>query len=387
MKQNKSTYRFIISGGGTGGHIYPAIAIADELRQRYPEAKFLFVGAKDRMEMEKVPQAGYEIEGLWISGLQRKLSLKNLMFPFKLISSLVKSRKIIKKFKPTVAIGTGGYASAPLLRTASHEGIPCVIQEQNSHAGITNKWLSSKVQTICVAYQGMEQFFPAEKIVLTGNPVRQDLLNISSPPAGPDESVRRADKTGKRSEAHQFFNLDSSKKTLLVLGGSLGAKRINQLIDTSRSFFEEKHVQVIWQCGKLYEELYKSKTSGLIQVHAFLNRMDLAYAAADFIISRAGALSVSELCLVGKPVIFIPSPNVAEDHQTKNAQAVSENNAAILLKENELEDRFEAEFSALLASSAKQKQLSENIQKMAKPNATNDIVAEIEKLIPEDTRE
>ena len=358
-------YKFIISGGGTGGHIYPAIAIADELQQRYPEAEFLFVGAKDRMEMEKVPQAGYKIEGLWISGLQRKLSLKNLMFPFKLISSLLKSREILKKFKPTVAIGTGGYASAPLLRSASQKGIPCLIQEQNSHAGITNKWLSSKVSAICVAYNKMEKFFPSEKIVFTGNPVRQDLIDISE----------------KRGEAQQFFNLDGNKKTLLVLGGSLGAKKINELINTSLSFFEEKNVQVIWQCGKFYEETYKNKSTETIQVHAYLNRMDLAYAAADIIISRAGALSVSELCLVGKPVIFIPSPNVAEDHQTKNAQAVSENNAAILLKENQLEDHFERNFSALLSSEEKQKELSENIKKMAKPNATKDIVGEIEKLI------
>lgn len=358
-------YKFIISGGGTGGHIYPAIAIADELRQRYPDAEFLFVGANDRMEMEKVPQAGYKIKGLWISGLQRKLSLKNLMFPFKLLSSLFKSKKILNKFKPTVAIGTGGYASAPLLKIASQKGIPCLIQEQNSHAGITNKWLSGKVKTICVAYDGMEAFFPSNKIVFTGNPVRQDLLDISQ----------------KRNEAQSFFELDPSKKTLLVLGGSLGARKINELIDASQAFFTENNVQVIWQCGSFYEDFYKDKTSKTIKVHAFLNRMDLAYAAADIIISRAGALSVSELCLVGKPVIFIPSPNVAEDHQTKNAKAVSENNAAILLKENELNETFETTFLSLLTSEEKQHQLSENIKKMAKPNATKDIVTEIEKLV------
>ncbi|MAP54710.1 MAG: undecaprenyldiphospho-muramoylpentapeptide beta-N-acetylglucosaminyltransferase [Altibacter sp.] len=358
-------YRFIISGGGTGGHIYPAIAIANELRIRYPEAEFLFVGAKDRMEMQKVPQAGYPIEGLWISGLQRNLTVKNLLFPLKLASSLIRARSILKKFKPNVAIGTGGYASAPLLRVASMRRIPCLIQEQNSHAGITNKWLGSKVERICVAYEGMDAFFPSEKIILTGNPVRQDLLAVGS----------------KRAEAQTFFKLDAAKKTLLVLGGSLGAKRINELIATSLPFFERHDLQVIWQCGAHYETTYKDEGTRLVQVHAYLNRMDLAYAAADIIISRAGALSVSELYLVGKPVLFIPSPNVAEDHQTKNAMAISEKNAALVLKESELNDKFEAEFSALLESETTRKLLSENIKELAKPNATQEIVAEIEKLL------
>ncbi|TDI75940.1 MAG: undecaprenyldiphospho-muramoylpentapeptide beta-N-acetylglucosaminyltransferase [Bacteroidetes bacterium] len=358
-------YKFIISGGGTGGHIYPAIAIADELKSRYPNSEFLFVGAKDRMEMEKVPRAGYEIEGLWISGLKRSLNIKNLMFPFKLISSMIKSRSIVKKFKPDVAIGTGGYASAPLLRVASKREIPCLIQEQNSHAGITNKWLSNKVKRICTAYEGMERFFPAEKIVITGNPVRQDLLDISN----------------KRGEAQTFFKLEKDKKTLLVLGGSLGAKKINVLIDNSLDYFREKGIQLIWQCGKYYEGIYRQRTNENIQVYAFLHRMDLAYAAADFIISRAGALSVSELCLVGKPVVFIPSPNVAEDHQTKNALSISEKNAAILLREGVAEQNFKVVFSGLLADTTMQQRLSENIKKLAKPNATNDIVDEIEKLL------
>ncbi|MCZ4319486.1 undecaprenyldiphospho-muramoylpentapeptide beta-N-acetylglucosaminyltransferase [Aequorivita viscosa] len=357
--------RFIISGGGTGGHIYPAIAIANELQARFPDAEFLFVGAADRMEMEKVPQAGYKIIGLWISGLQRSLSLQNLAFPLKLVSSLRKSLKILKDFKPDVAIGTGGFASAPLLRMAALRGVPCVIQEQNGHAGITNKWLSTKVQKICVAYDGMDKFFPSDKIKLTGNPVRQDLIDVSS----------------KRAAALAFFNLKKDKKTLLVLGGSLGAKRINELIDKSLPLFEKQQLQVIWQCGKYYGEIYKSKNSKTVQIHTFLNRMDLAYAAADFIISRAGALSVSELCLVGKPVVFIPSPNVAEDHQTKNAMAISEKNAALLIKESELDSKFENEFSALITSEEKQKSLSGNIKKLAKPNATKDIVEEIEKLI------
>lgn len=357
--------KFIISGGGTGGHIYPAIAIADKLKAQFPDAEFLFVGAKDRMEMEKVPQAGYPIKGLWISGLQRSLSLQNLAFPLKLVSSLRKSNAILKEFRPDVAIGTGGYASAPLLRMASLKNIPCLIQEQNSHAGITNKWLSSKVQSICVAYEGMDKFFPSEKIRFTGNPVRQDLLDISA----------------KKEEAIAFFDLDRNKKTLLVLGGSLGAKKINELIEKSLPLFKQHNLQVIWQCGKYYEDAYKDKGNENVKVLAFLNRMDLAYAAADFIISRAGALSVSELCLVGKPVIFIPSPNVAEDHQTKNALAVSEREAAILIKENELDTSFEAKFSELVSSEEQQIALSENIKKLAKPNATKDIVAEIEKLM------
>lgn len=358
-------FKFIISGGGTGGHIYPAVAIANELKTRFPDAEFLFVGAKDRMEMEKVPQAGYKIKGLWISGLQRSLSLQNLAFPLKLVSSLRKSQMILKKFKPDVAIGTGGYASAPLLRMAALRSVPCLIQEQNSHAGITNKWLSGKVQSICVAYEGMEKFFPKEKIRLTGNPVRQDLLDISS----------------KREEAISFFNLKKDKKTLLVLGGSLGARRINELMEKSLPFFEKNNLQLIWQCGKYYEETYKNKGTETIQIHTFLNRMDLAYAAADVIISRAGALSVSELCLVGKPVIFIPSPNVAEDHQTKNAMSISERNAALLIKESELDSSFESKLSELITSEEMQKALSENIKKLAKPNATKDIVEEIEKLL------
>ena len=357
--------KFIISGGGTGGHIYPAIAIADQLKVQFPDAEFLFVGAQDRMEMEKVPQAGYPIKGLWISGLQRSLTVQNLAFPLKLISSLTKANSILKEFKPDVAIGTGGYASAPLLRMASLKKIPCLIQEQNSHAGITNKWLGNKVQSICVAYQGMEKFFPSSKIRFTGNPVRQDLLDIST----------------KKEEAYRFFDLDNTKKTLLVLGGSLGAGRINQLIEKSLPFFESQNLQVIWQCGKYYEKIYADKSTENVKVHPFLNRMDLAYAAADFIISRSGALSVSELCLVGKPVIFIPSPNVAEDHQTKNAMAISENDAAILIREKDLNVSFENIFSQLIASEEKQKVLSSNILKLAKPNATKDIVEEIKKIL------
>ncbi len=358
-------YNILISGGGTGGHIYPAIAIANELKLRYPDAKFLFVGAKDRMEMEKVPQAGYEIKGLWISGVQRKLTIDNLSFPFKLLSSLWKAKKIIKQFKPDVAIGTGGFASGPTLIVANRKGIPTLIQEQNSFPGITNKLLSKKANKVCVAYDHLERFFPLDKIVKTGNPVRQDLLTIDS----------------KTDEGKQFFKLDKTKKTILVLGGSLGARKINQLIENNLEFFKNKEEQVIWQCGKLYFEEYKKYDAlEYVQVHQFVNRMDLAYAASDIIISRAGASSVSELCIVGKPVIFIPSPNVAEDHQTKNAKSIADKQGAILLKESELET-FSTVFETLLKDEGKQKELSENIKELALPRATTDIVNEIEKLL------
>ena len=358
-------YRFILSGGGTGGHIYPAIAIADELKRRYPDAEFLFVGAKDRMEMEKVPKAGYKIEGLWISGLQRKLTLKNLMFPFKLISSLMKSGSIVSRFKPHAVVGTGGFASGPLLKVASGRGITCVLQEQNSFAGITNKLLKDKVAKICVAYDGMEKFFPADKVVKTGNPVRGDLVEA------------RQD----RSAALRFFGLEETKPILLVLGGSLGARRINQLIEQKLGFFRANDAQLIWQCGKLYFEEYKKFESEEVKVFDFLDRMDLAYAAASIIMSRAGAGSVSELCIVGKPVIFIPSPNVAEDHQTKNAEALVKEEAAILVKEKDLDREFDTVFNELLRSKESRQKLSGNIKKLAMPNATKHIVDEIEKLL------
>ncbi len=358
-------YRFILSGGGTGGHIYPAIAIANELKLRYPDAEILFVGAKDRMEMEKVPQAGYKIEGLWISGLQRKLTLKNLMFPIKLISSLIKARSIVAKFKPQVVIGTGGFASGPLLKIASNKGIPCVLQEQNSYAGVTNKLLAQKVEKICVAYDGMGKFFPAEKVVKTGNPVRGDLMQIS----------------GDKKAAVEFFGLDAEKPVLVILGGSLGARRINQLIAEKLSFFEALGLQLIWQCGKLYYEDYKNYSSDSVKVFDFLNEMNFAYGAADIIISRAGAGSVSELCIVGKPVVFIPSPNVAEDHQTKNAQALISENAAEMVKEKELDTHFEVVFKEIFNSKERQKKMSANIKKLAMPNATKHIVDEIEKIL------
>jgi UDP-N-acetylglucosamine--N-acetylmuramyl-(pentapeptide) pyrophosphoryl-undecaprenol N-acetylglucosamine transferase len=359
-------YKIILSGGGTGGHIYPAIAIANELKSRFPDADFLFVGAKDRMEMEKVPQAGYNIKGLWISGIQRELTLKNLSFPFKVISSLWKARKIIKSFKPDVAIGTGGFASGPLLQVAASNNIPTLIQEQNSYPGITNKLLSKKAKKICVAYDGLERFFPEDKIIKTGNPVRQGLLDIET----------------KTVEAKDFFDLKHGKYTLLVIGGSLGSRRINELIEKELDFFDTQNIQIIWQCGKLYYKQYKLyKNTKNVQVYEFLNNMDLAYAAADIVISRAGAGSVSELCIVGKPVIFIPSPNVAENHQTKNAMSIVNENAAIMIQEEDLEADFENKFSQLVASTDRQKQLGENIKKLALVNATKDIADEVEKLL------
>jgi UDP-N-acetylglucosamine--N-acetylmuramyl-(pentapeptide) pyrophosphoryl-undecaprenol N-acetylglucosamine transferase len=359
------TYKFILSGGGTGGHIYPAIAIANELKSRFPDADILFVGAKDKMEMQKVPQAGYPIQGLWIAGLQRRLTFDNALFPVKLLSSLLKSRQIIKQFQPDVVIGTGGFASGPLLQMANSAGIPTVIQEQNSYPGITNKLLSKKANAICVAYEKLERFFPKEKIVLTGNPVRQDLIEVQS----------------KRAEGLTYYNLDPNKKTILILGGSLGARRINQLIEKELKFFASQNVQLLWQCGKFYLEEYQKFNSANVQVMAFVERMDLVYAAADIVISRAGASSVSELCIVGKPVIFIPSPNVAEDHQTKNAQSIVDKNGAILIKEKELDSAFESTFSNLITNENKQNELSQNIKKLALPNATKAIVEEILKLI------
>ena len=363
--EGRDGIKFIISGGGTGGHIYPAIAIANELKSRFPKAEFLFVGAQDKMEMQKVPQAGYAIKGLWIAGLQRKFTLQNLLFPVKLLSSLWKSRAIIKSFKPDVVIGTGGFASGPLLQMANSLNIPTLIQEQNSYPGITNKLLSKKANKICVAYENLERFFPKEKMILTGNPVRQDLIAIDS----------------KRKEAIKFFNLDPSKKTLLILGGSLGARRVNQLIEKELGFFTSHKLQIIWQCGKFYLDEYKKYDSNNVQVLAFIDRMDLVYAAADFVISRAGASSVSELSIVGKPVLFIPSPNVAEDHQTKNSKSIVDKNGALMIKESELDENFNTIFSDFVTNENLQKQLSENIKKLAKVNATKDIVDEIVKLI------
>ncbi len=359
-----SVKRYMISGGGTGGHIYPAIAIAEELKERHPDAEFLFVGAKNKMEMTKVPEAGFKIEGLWISGIQRKLTLSNLMFPFKLISSMLKARTLIKKFKPNVVIGTGGFASGPLLKMASILKIPTLIQEQNAYAGITNKWLAKEAHSICVAYEGMDKFFPKEKLMLTGNPIRKDLLEVRS----------------KKDSGLEYFQLNPNKRTLLIVGGSLGSQRINELIASQLPLFEAENLQVLWQCGKLYYDRYVSKETESIKVLKFISKMDLAYAAADVIISRAGAGAVSELSLVGKPVLFIPSPNVAEDHQTKNAKSIEDKEAAVMLKEKDLDEKFESVFKSLINDIDLQKKLSKNILTLAKPLATKSIADEVERI-------
>ncbi|MFZ6051003.1 undecaprenyldiphospho-muramoylpentapeptide beta-N-acetylglucosaminyltransferase [Halocola ammonii] len=362
--------RFIISGGGTGGHIFPAIAIADTLKEKVPGCEILFVGAQGRMEMEKVPQAGYEIEGLWISGLQRRLTAKNLSFPFKVISSLLKARKIVKKFKPDVAIGVGGYASGPLLRVAAGRKVKSLIQEQNSFPGITNKLLAGKVDKICVAYEGMERWFPKSKIVITGNPVRQKVVDLK----------------GKGGKAVQHFGFDNSKPIVLVIGGSLGARSINLGIENSLKKLAESGVQVLWQTGKLFIERAEKAVAehGLEKVvkpMAFITEMDLAYAAADTIVSRAGAISISELSLVGKPTILVPSPNVAEDHQTKNAKALVDTDAAEMVKDIDAPNTLGDEILKIAGDDSRKKVLSENILKHGKANAADRIADEILKLI------
>jgi UDP-N-acetylglucosamine--N-acetylmuramyl-(pentapeptide) pyrophosphoryl-undecaprenol N-acetylglucosamine transferase len=362
-------YRRIISGGGTGGHIFPAIAIANTFRERYPNAEILFVGAKGRMEMTRVPDAGYKIIGLWISGLQRSLTLANLLFPVKLVVSFFKAGAIVRKFKPDVVVGTGGYASGPIMLASTRMKIPTVIQEQNSFAGLTNKQVASKVDKVCVAYDGMEKYFPKNKIVLTGNPVRKDILNTS----------------GKRTQALGHFGFDASKKTLLIVGGSLGARTINESVLGGIEKLIDAQVQVIWQTGKGYYEGYREQLRNynlkLIRVQDFLKEMDLAYAAADVVVSRSGALAVSELCIAKKPVILVPSPNVAEDHQTKNAMALVDKDAAVVVKDKEARQALVDEMLKLLFDENRSQKLSENIATLARPRATEDIVNEIEKLI------
>ncbi|WP_324679573.1 undecaprenyldiphospho-muramoylpentapeptide beta-N-acetylglucosaminyltransferase [Hymenobacter sp. GOD-10R] len=356
-------YRVIISGGGTGGHIFPAVAIANELRRRQPEAEILFVGANGRMEMTRVPEAGYEIIGLDISGLQRRLTPQNLLFPVRVFRSVRKAGKLLESFRPDAVVGVGGYASAPVLIAATSRGIPALIQEQNSYAGLVNKLLSRRVDRICVAYEGMEKFFPATKLVLTGNPVRTEIAG------------------GSRIEALQFFGLSPEKKTLLVVGGSLGARTLNQATAAALSRLREAGVQLIWQTGKLYYPEAQQQAADYaeagLKVLEFVKRMDLAYAAADVVISRAGALSVSELCLTGKPSILVPSPNVAEDHQTKNALALVERQAALLVTDAEAPAKLYDQALALLADPARQQQLSQNVRLLAHPDATTAIVDEL----------
>lgn len=358
-------YKFIISGGGTGGHIFPALAIADALKAQYPTADILFVGAKGRMEMNRVPKAGYPIKGLWITGIKRKLTIDNLLFPLKLLVSLVKSWLVIQKFKPHVVVGTGGFASGPLLSVAAQKGIPSLIQEQNAWPGITNRLLGKYVKRVCVAHEEMERFFPSQKIKITGNPLRKNLLS---------EQI-------ETSKARVQMGLDASRTTLLVLGGSLGAKRINQLMATYASALVGQNLQILWQCGSLYEQEYLSFNQEYIHVVPFLDDMAAAYASADIILSRAGALAVSELCHMGKAVLFVPSPNVAEDHQYKNAMAIAQHDAALVLRESELDNKFLATINELIDDPSRQQQLGDNIKKLAKPHATKDIVEQINELL------
>jgi UDP-N-acetylglucosamine--N-acetylmuramyl-(pentapeptide) pyrophosphoryl-undecaprenol N-acetylglucosamine transferase len=357
-----------LSGGGTGGHIFPAVAIANEIKRLVPHAEILFVGALGRMEMEKVPASGYKIVGIPIAGLQRKLTLSNFKLPFLIIKSLLKTRKIIREFKPDVVVGTGGYASGPLLRTATSKGIPALLQEQNSYAGITNKLLSKRASKICVAYEGMEKFFPKEKIVLTGNPVRQDIKNVSE----------------KRDEALKYFKLSGGKKTVLVIGGSLGARTINESIGEGLEMLSKNDIQLIWQTGKLYfpNAQKQAEKFAASNIHAFdfISRMDLAYAAADVVVSRAGASSVSELCNIGMPSILVPSPNVAEDHQTKNAMALVNKQAALIVKDSEAKNLLIKKAIELMDNKDQQKVLSENIKKMAHHDSANVIAHEVLKL-------
>jgi len=360
--------KIILSGGGTGGHIFPAVAIANEIKKLVPNAEILFVGALGKMEMEKVPNAGYTIIGIPIAGIQRKLTMAHLKLPFLIIRSLLKTRKIIKDFKPDVVVGTGGYASGPLLRAAVNKGIPALLQEQNSYAGLTNKILSKKASKICVAYEGMEKFFPKDKILLTGNPVRQDIYDTKQ----------------KRTEALAFFKLSANKKTILVIGGSLGARTINEALGNSLQKLVDQNIQLIWQTGKTYYqtalEQAKSFSNDAVYPLEFISRMDLAYAAADIVISRAGASSVSELCNIGMPSILVPSPNVAEDHQTKNAMALVNKNAAILIKDNEANSTLIQTAVALLNNKAHQVTLTNNISQMAFHNSANVIALEVLKL-------
>ena len=369
--------RAIISGGGTGGHIFPALSIADKLKELNPQTEILFVGADGRMEMEKVPAAGYRIVGLPVSGLQRKLTLSNFALPFKVIKSVRMARKLIREFKPDIAIGVGGYASAPLLWAATRMGIPTLIQEQNGYAGLTNKILGKKALSICVAYEGMERFFPADRIVLSGNPIRKDIV-----PA--DDSMRE--------EAYRFYGLDPQKKHIFVVGGSLGSGTLNKAMKKwiSDGCPGGENIEVIWQCGKYYrksvdafmeEAKAAGKPVGGIQHSDFIMRMDLAYAAADIVVSRSGASSVSELCAAHKAVIFVPSPNVAEDHQTHNAMALVRKEAAIMVKDIEAEEKLMAEACSLIEDKERIALMEENIAKLALRDAAMTIADEVYRIV------
>lgn len=359
--------RVIISGGGTGGHIFPALSIANMIKQRDEAAEILFVGADDRMEMERVPAAGYEIIGLPIQGFDRKNMLRNVQTLMKLLRSICKSKKIIKRFKPDVAIGVGGYASGPLLYAASRLGIPSLIQEQNSFAGVTNKLLAKRVRKICVAYDKMDRFFPPEKIIKTGNPVRKEIVEMNV----------------SKEEGLKFFNISSGCRTILIIGGSLGAGTINRSVAKSLNMLNQHNVQLVWQTGKHYYEESKKEAAGYknVKVFDFIKDMDKAFASADIIISRAGAGTISELCIVGKPCMFVPSPNVSEDHQTANAMALVEKNAAVMVRDCDAADTLFYKAIELLQNEKELKELSENIKKLAITNSSEIIVDEVMALI------
>ena len=360
--------KVIISGGGTGGHIFPAVAIANALKRIAPETEILFVGAKGRMEMEKVPASGYKIVGLDIQGFQRKSILKNVMLPYKMIKSVLNARSIIKAFKPDVAIGVGGYASGPLLLAASQMNIPYLIQEQNSFAGITNKWLGKNAQRICVAFTGMEQFFPASKIMLTGNPIRKEVADIEN----------------KRFASAEMLSLSPHKHTILVTGGSLGAGTLNNSFLAGIKKIVDADVQLIWQTGKYYYQFVQEKLAGMenenIKVMEFLHKMELAYASADVIVSRAGAGTIAELCVIGKPVILVPSPNVTEDHQTQNALALVKHGAALMIADASAQTDLVDAALNLVGNPGKCRLLSDNIKKLALPDADNVIAKEVFKI-------
>lgn len=366
---NLPPLKFILSGGGTGGHIFPAIAIANALKAMHPDAEFLFVGAKGRMEMEKVPAAGYKIEGLWISGLQRRFTIDNFSFPFKVISSLINARRILRKFKPDAVIGTGGYASGPMLRVAARAGVPTLIHEGNSYPGITSKLLAAQVNRICVAYENMERFFPKEKLLITGNPVRQDILKLE----------------GKRADALAKFQLDGERPVVLVIGGSLGARTINEAIASGLQRLSEAGIQLLWQTGEAWahkaQQLASNFKGNNIRPHAFIREMDAAYAVADVVVSRAGASSISELALAAKPVIFVPSPFVAEDHQTKNAMALVNKGAGLLVKDAEANHYLITELIRLVNDENRRKEFTEAITTLAIPDAAQRIAAEVIALI------
>jgi UDP-N-acetylglucosamine--N-acetylmuramyl-(pentapeptide) pyrophosphoryl-undecaprenol N-acetylglucosamine transferase len=349
--------------------VFPAIAIADALKKEDPDLEFLFVGALGRLEMEKVPEAGYAIEGLPVAGFQRRLTLKNLTFFYKLLKSMRRSRQIVKRFRPDVAVGVGGYASGPILKAAARKGVPVLIQEQNSYAGVTNKILARSARTICVAYEQMDRYFPADRIVLTGNPVRKQLIHLGRNPE----------------EARKEFGLEKGRKVILVVGGSLGARTLNRSFMDGLGKLDRSDVQVIWQCGTYYQQEVQAKVSasGLnhIKVFPFISRMDLAYAIADVIVSRAGALSISELCLVGKPVILVPSPNVAEDHQTRNAEALVERKAARMVPDKQAAERLVDEMLGLLENEKEQKELADHILKLGIADASERIASEVFKLV------